>query len=134
MATRILCAMATTARFESIVFLAKVTILLAGDGEGRLDQRRAQVRIARANGGLASFAGALVLPRTQAGPRSQMADRWPLAHLDAHLRNDGGSYHPINAGNAVEQLHLARIGFELGLQLRVHLLEVAIKSVEPVEL
>src|SRR5262249_15131681 len=127
-------AFVTAARFESIVFLAKVTILLAGDGEGRLDQRRAQVRIARANGGLASFAGALVLPRTQAGPRSQMADRWPLAHLDAYLRIDGGSYPPINAGYAVELPHRARIGFELVLKLRVHLLEVAIKSVKPIQL
>ena len=33
-------AFVTAARFEPIVFLAKVTILLAGGGQRRLDQRR----------------------------------------------------------------------------------------------
>src|SRR5262249_2370315 len=74
------------------------------------------------------------LRRPQASPGSQMADSRPLAHLDAHLCNYGGPYHPINAGNVIEQFHLARVGFELGLEFRVHLLEVAIKSAEPVEL
>jgi len=63
-----------------------------------------------------------------------MADGRPLAHLDADLGNDCGGHYPINAGDAIKQLHLARVGFEFDLQFRVHLLEVTIKPLEPIEL
>src|SRR5262245_59297280 len=75
----------SSSRFEPIIFLAKVTILHAGGGDSRLDQSRAQVRIAGSNVALAPFPRALVLTRTETGPGSQMANCRPLAHFDANL-------------------------------------------------
>ena len=63
-----------------------------------------------------------------------MADCRPLAHLDAHLCNDGGSNYPMNAGDTTLATPSPAHRVELSLQIRIHLLEVAIKSVEPVQL
>src|SRR5687767_2964180 len=123
-----------SSRFEAIIFLAKVTILHAGGGDGRLDQSRAQVRIAGSNVALAPFPRALVLTRAETGPGSQMADCRPLAHLDANLGNDDAGRHPIDAGDPIKQLHLTSVWFELGLEFRVHLLEVSVKPIKSIEL
>src|SRR5262249_14868326 len=63
-----------------------------------------------------------------------MADRRPLTHLDADLGNDGGGRRPIDAGNPIQQFQLARVRFELPLEFRVPLLEVAIQPIQPIEL
>src|SRR5215813_10847784 len=88
-----------SSRFEAIIFLAKVRILHASGGDGRLDQSRAQVRIAGSNVALTPFPRALVLTGAEAGPGSQMADSRPLAHLDANFGNDDASRHPVDAGD-----------------------------------
>jgi hypothetical protein len=61
-------AFVTESSLKAIVFFAEITILLAGGGQGGLDQSRALVWIARTNLALASFTGALVLPRAKASP------------------------------------------------------------------
>ena len=101
---------------------------------GALGQRGAQRRVARAQASGAALAGALVVPRTDPGPRrhgragAEHAPRLRAQLGQQRVRADAG-----DARNRLQQIQLAAVGGQRGLVARVQLLQAPGEPVEILE-
>src|SRR5690349_19447024 len=86
-----------------------------------LDERRLEPGCALADPGRAALAGALVAPRTEAGPRNEVACGRKPRHVDADLADDDVCRRLADAGHRRQQLGALAKGSEGLPHARLHI-------------
>src|SRR6516164_4050118 len=97
----------------------QVAGLLAGGGPGALDESGFEPGGGLAHAGRAPLAGALVIPRTQAGPGDQVSSGREAAHVAAALGKDDASAQFVDAGNGGQQVDGGAKGLDMSVNLLI---------------
>ena len=105
-------------------------VLLPHGGPRGLDERRLEPGCALADPGRAALAGALVAPRTEAGPRNEVACGRKPRHVDADLADDDVCRRLADAGHRRQQLGALAKGSEGLPHARLHIAHGRVERVD----